>query len=228
MRATRWIGLACLLTIVFIAGGALAHESYDIGDGEYTITVGDQNEPMYTFKWSNLDLTIRDSDGNQVADAHEDLEAVLVGPGGEELDRPLATQHGAEGRYEFDQGHYYTQPGQYTLRLEGTINGVDATGEYDLPGPRQSYSQFGFPHDDVPTLLDLQQRLDTLEQDQSDEDLQQRVQDLEDQVDALEQRVQALEDGSGEETDANNAPGIGLVLATGALGTTALIARRHR
>lgn len=220
MRAT-WIAMMSLFTIVLIAGGALAHESYDIGDGEYTLTVGDQNEPMYTFKWTNLDLIIRDSDGESVAlteDELDGLNARLLGPGGEVLDRPLETQFGSEGRYEFDQGHYYTQPGQYTLALDGEIQGVDATGQYDLPGPRQSTSGFGFPHEDVPTVIDLQASLEDLEQAQQDnEELEQRVTELENQLETLQEEEQ---DGT------NDAPGASILLAAGALASAAFLARR--
>lgn len=219
MRQATWIAVLSLSTIALVAGGALAHESYDIGDGEYTLTVGDQNEPMYTFKWTNLDLIVRDGDGEPVTlseDEIEGLDARLIGPGGETLDRALETQFGSEGRYEFGDGHYYTQPGQYTLALDGEIQGVDATGEYDLPGPRRSISTFGFPHEDVPTVLDLQATLDDLEQSQQDNaELEQRVTELENQLETLQ-----------EEEDPNDAPGAGLLLATGTLATVALIARR--
>ncbi len=224
------MAIVALLTVGLAAPTASAHESYDIGDGEYTITVGDQSEPMYTYKWTNLDLIVRDSAGDPVAldeDEREALDASLEAPGGEMLEAPLDTQFGEEGRYAFPEGHFYTQPGQYTLHLDGEIRGVDATGTYDLPGPRQSYSEFGFPHEDVPTPIDLDERLQSIEDDGGDEQLDQRVQDLESQVASLEQQVADLEQRQDEQ--GNDAPGFGAAAALAAIAAVALLGvRRER
>jgi PGF-CTERM protein len=236
MRTTNGItvvALTALTALVALAGGALAHESYDIGDGEYTVTVGDQNEPIYTYKWTNLDLIIRDSEGEPVQLEEDELDALdarLEAPGGEMLNRSIEGQYGEEGRYEFPEGHFYTQPGQYTLHLDGEIRGVDASGAYDLPGPRQAGNEFAFPHDDVPTLLDLQSAIDELRQAQQDnEQLEQRVQQLEDRISELEDEQSTLASNQEEiEAQANGTPGFGLGAGLAALAAVALVAARRR
>lgn len=230
MRTTTWIAIASLFALAFVATSATAHESYEIGDGEYTLTVGDQNEPIYTYKWTNLDLIIRDSAGDPVDGAHETLNGTLIAPGGEELDGTLEGQFGEEGRYEFSEGHFYTQPGQYTLHLEGEINGTDATGEYDLPGPRESMSSFGFPHEEVPTIREIDDRLAAVEDGgggvdaQRVESLETQVSELESQIQQLEQRVEAAESGSEQTADA---PGLGVGAALGAIAAVGLAAARR-
>jgi hypothetical protein len=234
MRATQWILVIGLAALAFAATSAAAHESYDIGDGEYPVTVGDQNEPIYTYKWTNLDLILRDESGDPVALDEGDFEALdarLEAPGGEMLDRPLEGQYGEEGRYEFTEGHFYTQPGQYTLHLDGEIRGVNATGTYDLPGPRESMSDFGFPDEGVPTPLEQQTTLEKLDQaNQENEQLRQRVDELETRLDQLEQDQSALATQQEElSEDANQAPGLGWAAGLATLaGVAVLGVRRHR
>jgi hypothetical protein len=234
MHATRWTVAIGLLATLAVAGVGLAHESYELGDGEVTLTVGDQNEPIYTYKWTNLDLILRNGTGDPVALDEAELSALdaqLEAPGGQMLDGELEGQYGEEGRYEFADGHYYTQPGQYTLHVDGEIEGVDATGTYDLPGPRQSFSDFGFPHADVPTHLDLDERLTTVEEDHP-EDLQQRVEELETRIDELQTQLNEtrtqLETTQTQSTEESaDAPGPGAGLALGALAAVGLLAGRR-
>jgi PGF-CTERM protein len=233
MPNRTWL-TAALVALLVGAPTASAHESYEIGDGEITITVGDQNEPIYTYKWTNLDLIVRDEAGDPVAldeDQLEALDARLEAPGGEMLDRPLEGQYGEEGRYEFTEGHFYTQPGQYTLHLDGEINGTNATGTYDLPGPRQAGNDYAFPHDNVPTILDLQTAVQQLQDAQQDnEQLEQRVQELEDKIVQLEDDQSTLATQQDEIRDqANETPGFGLAAALAAIVGVALTgARRQR
>lgn len=229
MRAIHWIIVIGLAALTLGATNAAAHESYEVGD--YTITVGDQNEPIYTYKWTNLDLIVRDGDGLVALSEDElaDLDTQLEAPGGEMLNGTLEGQYGEEGRYEFGDGHYYTQPGQYTLHLDGQIRGTDVTGTYDLPGPRQSFSDHGFPHDDVPTPIQLQSTVEQLQQTEDEnEQLQERIDELETRIDELEQEQTTLSDQQRQIRDeANNVPGFSLAAGLAALAGVALLATRR-
>jgi cell division septum initiation protein DivIVA len=82
---------------------------------------------------------------------------------------------------------------------------------------------FGFPHDEVPTLLDLdeatsQDRVQALEQE--NQQLKQRVDALETQLEALNETVQTQ-----SKSQANSAPGVGLVLAGLGVIAAALVTR---
>lgn len=220
-----------LLAAAFTSPLASAHEHYLTDDGKFSIVLGEQNEPVYTYDWTNLDFIVsEDSEngtGGPVPGVHETVEATLIAPGGEELSLPLEPQFGERGRYAFAEDYYLTQPGQYEVRLEGNINGTDVTGTYLLPGPRESISGQGFPADDVPSALDLRSQLQdkqaTIDQ-QADEisDLETRISELESKLSTLESDVQSAEQA------ANNAPGAGPLAALAALAGVALIAIRRR
>lgn len=222
MSRVGWILTISLIAAVLAAPAATAHERYISDDGKVSLVLGEQNEPVYTYDWTNLDFIVsEDSEngtGGPVPGVHERVNATLIAPGGEELSLPIEPQFGETGRYEFAEGYYLTQPGQYEVRLEGSINGTDVTGTYKLPGPRQSMADKGFPAEEVPTLLDLQSQLEGLSGE--DEENQQ----LKQQVSQLEQRVATLE---AQQTEENGAPGPGPLVAMAALVGVALVALRR-
>ncbi len=225
---------AALLAAAAMAPVASAHESYQTDDGRFTLVLGEQGEPVYTYDWTNLDFIVsEDSDngtGGPVPGVDETVNATLIAPGGEEHSLPIAPQHGEVGRYEFAEDYFLTQPGQYEVRLEGDINGTDVTGTYQLPGPRTSMSGQGFPADDVPSLLTLDASLQELQDAQGDNaELQQTVSQLESQITSLEERIAALEAAdTGEQPDQQGAPGAGALAAIAALGAVAFATVRRR
>lgn len=120
--------LATLATLLMVAPMASAHTSYTTEDGAWVIVVGSQNEPIYTYQATGLDLIIRDSEGNPATLADLDLIATLIAPNGEEMTMPLKEQHGEVGRFEFEEGYQYTMSGTYHLRLDGTIGSTSLDG----------------------------------------------------------------------------------------------------
>lgn len=231
MRRQGWITVAAIAALMLAAPAATAHESYSTDDGKYSLTLGEQNEPVYTYDWTNLDFIVsEDSEngsGGPVPDVHKTVNATLVAPGGEELSLPIEAQHGEIGRYEFVQDYFLTQPGQYEVRLDGHINGTDVNGTYKLPGPRESMSGQGFPAENVPSLLDLQSQIEG--QSETDtEELEQRVTELESQVSQLEQRVQSMENREDAAADQQSAPGAGALVAMLALAGVAGLTLRRR
>lgn len=201
--------LGILLALCLLVPTAAAHERYFSPDDRFLIVLGEQGEPVYTYDFTNLDLSVRDNaTGEPITGVEETLEATLVAPDSSELSLPLAVQHGQEGRYEFVEEYQLTMPGQYEVRLEGDIDGTDVTGTYLLPGPRGDFRDITFPHDDVPDLRELQDRIDALEA----------------QVEALDNQEQS----NGVATsDENGAPGPGALLLLGALGAALVVARRR-
>jgi MYXO-CTERM domain-containing protein len=168
---TRLPGCRRLLTAVLLLGAlmvvpaAAAHVTYLTDDEAYVITVGQQGEPVYTFQRTNLDLIIRENTDEraEVGGVHETLTAVLIGPGGEELEGELSPQHGATGRYQFADGYTLTQPGVYTLRLTGTIGESTVDRVYDLPHAIHSQSEVMFPDRGLDDLRALNARVADLE-----------------------------------------------------------------
>lgn len=161
MRAS-YATLATLALVLTALPAVSAHERYFVGD--YLIILGEQNEPVYTYEFTNLDFFVRDNaTGDPISGVEETVTATLIAPNGEEMSQPLAPQHGAEGEYEFEEDYILTMPGQYSVRLEGNIDGTDVTGEYLLPGPRGDMTEITFPHDDVQDLRELEGRIAALE-----------------------------------------------------------------
>lgn len=212
MSRFGWILTASLLLTALAAPLAAAHEQYQTDDGMYSLVLGEQGEPVYTYDWTNLDFIVsedtQNGTGGPVPAVHETVNATLIAPGGEELALPLEPQHGHTGRYQFVSDYYLTQPGQYEVRLEGQINGTSVDGTYLLPGPREAMNDQGFPSDDVPDLLTLQQE---------NQDLRDRVETLETDLAETQSQLEALQDDEQQ----NGAPGPGVIAAIGALATVA-------
>lgn len=208
-----WLALiACLL----IVPGASAHNTVQTDDGEYFLTVGHRSEPTATFLRSGLDLIVRENvdgaRGDEVPDLADQLQATLISPSGETISQPLTLQHGSVGRYTFGDPYSLTEAGQYRLRLVGTIGDTAVDGTYDVSGPLDDFRDFTFPRTDVPTPLELQDRIHALEAENE----------------ALEARIAALENEqeSQPEDTSNGAPGLAPVLLIAGLLAVALLRRR--
>lgn len=232
-RTAPFLLLATAAFLLVVAPTASAHETYHTDDDQYELVLGEQAEPVYTYDWTNLDFIVRHNvTGTAVEDVHETVNATLIAPGGEEHHLPIEPQFGEDGRYEFVEGYYLTQPGQYQVRLEGHIQGSSVNGTYDLPGPRQSMSGFGFPGEDVPTLLDLEGTTTDLQEEnrqlrEENQRLQENVSTLETRVDDLESAVSALETQDGASSGGNALPGFGPASAVAALTGALLLVRRR-
>jgi len=238
MRRTA-LAIALLLGATALAtSGALAHEHYQSDDGQYSIVVGEQNEPVYTYDWTNLDLIVHETEANgtggPVPGVHETVNATLVSPGGDELSLPIEAQYDEKGRYEFVEDYYLTQPGQYEVRLTGEINGTDVNGTYKLPGPRTSMADRGFPQT-TSTLVDLEQTTSDLEAE--NQNLANRVESLESKVSDLESKLSTLEQTAGSSSgdgssgadgaDQQTAPTVGAFVAIALVGIVALAHTRR-
>lgn len=225
MRAFHTFLIAGLL-VSAVLPVATAHERYETSDGKYQIVLGEQNEPVYTYDFTNLDMIVTEIEtGGPVAGVNATVEATLIAPGGEELSMEIEPQHGSKNRYEFAEDYILTQPGQYKVQLDGHINGTDVTGEYLLPGPRDPFTAVTFPHEDVQDLRALQEE---------NQDLRERIQELETRMTQMEDHMDAMMEGDmggsdGGQTQENsaNAPGFSLVAALAALAVIA-VARKRR
>lgn len=204
--------LALLALALLLAPTATAHERYETDDGEVGIVLGEQDEPVYTYDWTNIDLSLSDAgSGEPITGAEETLELTLIAPNGAELSMPLVPQHGTEGRYAFEEDYFLTIPGQYTARLEGSIAGSPISGEYLLPGPRPDMKPHAFPTPVSHDLVDLAQE---------NEELRATVEDL-------EARIEALESGHVDGAVDKGAPGPALPALLALLGISFLVHRRR-
>jgi hypothetical protein len=167
MQRIHLVALASVVALLAVAVTAQAHVTHLTDDEAYFITIGQQGEPVYTFQRTNLDLIIRINEdgerGAEVGGVHETLTATLIAPGGEELQGTLTVQRGSEGRYQFDGGYTLTEPGVYTLRLVGTINDTPVNDVYAMPHEIYSQADVMFPDQGLPTLKELDARLQALE-----------------------------------------------------------------
>lgn len=228
MRAIHTFLIAGLLLTAAVPL-ATAHERYESSDGKYQIVLGEQNEPVYTYDFTNLDFIVTEieTDG-PVPNVNATVNATLLAPNGEELSMEIEPQHGETGRYEFVEDYILTQPGQYKVRLEGTINGTDVTDEYLLPGPREPFTAITFPHSDVQDLRALQEKNQDL-RDRIDE-LETRMTQMEDHMDAMmEGGMDGSDASAGDDTQENSAgaPGFGLLAALAALAVIAVVRQRR-
>lgn len=207
-----WLALvACLL----IAPAAAAHNTVQTDDEEYFLTIGHQAEPTATFLRSGLDLTVRENvdgePGDEVPGLADQLQATMISPSGEEFSQPLSLQFGSTGRYSFGDPYILTEPGQYRLRLVGTIGETTVDGTYDISGSLEDFRDLTFPRSDVPSPLELQDRVAELEAENA----------------ALEARIEALEQGGSSVTAASEgAPGFMPLLAIAGVVGVALLRRR--
>ncbi|HWG89870.1 MAG TPA: hypothetical protein VNZ52_03380 [Candidatus Thermoplasmatota archaeon] len=200
--------LLALAGLLLAAGAASAHATYYTTDDKYQIVLGNIGEPVYTDMKTGLDLIIRTNTTTPqpVSGLEKSLNATLVGPGGETLNLPLQGQHGKPGYYTFTKGYVLTQPGLYSLRLVGSINGTAVDGTYQNKHEIEPLAEIGFPAKGVSAA------------------------ELAAKVQALEQKVAALEAGHDEHEDTarNTVPGFEALFGLAAVGAAGLLAFRRR
>jgi hypothetical protein len=154
----RSLPLALVLALL-LAPAAAAHTSVFSSDGKYRIVVGQLGEPVVTYAKTGLDLCIQmNTTARPPAPGVNPgaLTATLVSPGGERLSQPLTVQFGRSGCFQFQDPYILTEPGQYTVDLQGSINGtaVDLRG-VEAGGAVDDLAALTFPATSVPTLEQL-------------------------------------------------------------------------
>jgi hypothetical protein len=136
-----WITLAALaLLILAVALPLAAHEDRETEDGKYTIDLGWRIEPAYTNLFNGPEFTVKPSgeDGHDDSAGHDDNEAEHADDGIAGLEETLQIEVSYGGQTKLlrlrpvpnSPGHYTadlipTQPGDYTFRVFGTIEGVE-------------------------------------------------------------------------------------------------------
>jgi hypothetical protein len=112
---------------------AAAHESRDLVDGTYHFVVGFMNEPVFAGDKSGLEFWVTDiaaatpvageeAEGAPVEGLEETLTAEVIF-GDQTMELPLSARFGEPGAYE--SIFFPMQPGDYTFRIYGTIDGLD-------------------------------------------------------------------------------------------------------
>ncbi|HVL87342.1 MAG TPA: hypothetical protein VM681_04940 [Candidatus Thermoplasmatota archaeon] len=132
MKALRLAIPIAVLAVLALAGGAQAHRTAYTPDDRIRLVYGSLGEPLYTFQKSGLDLGIFDNATDApVTGLGADVEAgtparinvsLLYGGARLDLTPTMVAQHGRNGWYTYP--YVLTQPGVYSLRIEGTINGT--------------------------------------------------------------------------------------------------------
>jgi len=182
--------LVVLILVGALAVPAFAHESRDVGDFE--IEVGWQQEPIFVGMFNAAEVFINvagdaadmsgdaamgDMGSDTGADEHDHAAASDTGVVGAEETLQLEVSIGPASRVfnlqavAEETGHYVvplilTRPGDYTLRLFGTLNGVDidetftsADGQFNSVEPAGDVL---FPDEAGASTSDLQARIDDL------------------------------------------------------------------
>jgi hypothetical protein len=113
--------IAAALLAMALAGPAAAHEHREVG--EYSITVGFIDEPVYTGQKSGLEFGVAHHDSEEPVEGLEETLQAEVTFEGETRDLPVSARFGEPGWYE--SVFFPTAAGAYTFRIFGTIDGVD-------------------------------------------------------------------------------------------------------
>lgn len=115
------VGRAAVLSVALVAltaGGALAHESREVG--EHTFVVGFIDEPVFTGQKSGLEFFVSHGEAEPVEGLEETLQAQVTF-GGDTRDLEISPRFGEPGAYE--SVFFPTAAGPYTFRLFGEVEG---------------------------------------------------------------------------------------------------------
>jgi hypothetical protein len=159
MKHKRFWSTAVLLAllILVVALPLTAHEDRKAGDGKYEIVLGWRVEPAYTTLFNGPEFTVKahGGDGHDDSSGHDDTGAEHADDGIAGLEETLQIEVSYGGKTKLlrlrpvwnSPGHYTadlipTQPGDYTFRVFGTIEGVEidetfssAEGEFSTVEP---------------------------------------------------------------------------------------------
>ena len=116
-RIGRGAVLGAVLTTLVGIGVASAHESRELGD--YTLTVGFMEEPVYTGQKSGLDLRVARGD-EPVEGLEETLQAEVVFDG---QTRALEISPAFDDPGAYRSVFFPTAAGPYTFRIFGVLDG---------------------------------------------------------------------------------------------------------
>jgi hypothetical protein len=107
-----------VVTVALTAGGAVAHESRDVG--EHTFVVGFIDEPVFTGQKSGLEFFVSHGGEEPVEGLEETLQAQVTFES-ETRDLEISPRFGEPGAYE--SVFFPTAAGPYTFRLFGEVEG---------------------------------------------------------------------------------------------------------
>lgn len=219
MRAFLAIAFTAMLVVGFVPTAA-AHKTTYTEDGKIKIVWGFLNEPAVTWTKTGLDLILSDNaTGAPISGASETLEAHLIWGDDELHFEHLRAQHGKPGGYT--DVVTLTQPGLYSLKLHGTINGsaVDMT----IPAAHDTSAIEGtfFPSAENPFMVG----------EDGTAALQAEIADLKARIAALEAKATTQSQTPATVTEqppavTSDVPSAGLLLGALALVGAALVLRR--
>ncbi len=116
-RRLELVSALCLLLASLAP--ALAHVTKDAGDGAYSITLGFVAAPLYAGQVEQVEISVTDAAGEPVDGLAASLRAVILGPGGAELELPLRAVRNQPGQYLVD--FIPTVAGVYDVRIYGFV-----------------------------------------------------------------------------------------------------------
>jgi hypothetical protein len=115
-----------VLSLVVGAGVVLAHEHREVG--EYSITVGFIDEPVYTGQKSGLEFFVAHHDTEEPVEGLEETLSAEVVFGADTRELEVSPRFGEAGAYE--SVFFPTAAGQYTFRIFGEIDGTAVDEEF--------------------------------------------------------------------------------------------------
>jgi hypothetical protein len=146
-RVSRLFGIVMALVLVMLPSLASAHEHRTVAT-DYSFVVGFINEPAIQGDSNGLILEITKGDA-PVLNAQDGLQAQVIF-GDQTRDLVLEPAFGTDGSYE--SPFIPTQPGDYTFRIFGTLEGVNIDESFtsspegfDSVAPRSDYEFPGVP-----------------------------------------------------------------------------------
>lgn len=129
MVSGRWLGHLIVIGLVLVGsvGMASAHDTVTVNG--YELTFGGSDEPVITGERMWLEVRIIDAESEEpVTDLEDDLEMAVQRPfGNDTFELDISSRFGEPGYYE--AAVIFTEPGTYTVYLNGTIDGtpIDTT-----------------------------------------------------------------------------------------------------
>lgn len=157
MSLKRLVLFAAALAFLVLAMAPLAsaHAYKTTEDGRYRITWGLLDEPAFTHQKNRLDLLVRDdATGEGVGGLTSENLTVTLLYAGEAYDLgdisayrgPKGADAGA-GNYTAAHPVFLTQPGIYTLRVRGSIDGTPVDVEIPAAHEYEPMSEIMFPRE---------------------------------------------------------------------------------
>lgn len=167
--AFRALAIALAATAILLTPAASAHTAVFSADDQVRASVGLLNEPVSTFAVTGLDVCFSQNTASSPRPAVNvgnagAFTARLTAPDGAVHEADLEIPFGRPNCLTFADPLVLTKAGQYTLDLAGSINGTtfDAKGVL-AGGPVIDRGNITFPDTDVPSEIELAQRIAALD-----------------------------------------------------------------